>query len=311
MAKRLFCPPRQRNVGCIKFGQASFELIDEFLIHSNKRNKDNLNNLPKCSGSFKQKRLVEYIFLITEELRLDPLVGYHAIELVQRFMVSHLDDLLASSVPQGATAPESTNFEEAAFDMLKDKFPLIIFSCVQLASKLFLHHHIINSSTAVQFLRSVGHTVSKQTILESELMVFKGLEFKLNVLNPLTYVEILLEVLGHNEPSIPVEHLYHLCHPVLQFITLQRTAIYDTLLKVATQCVCPSQKQREKFVTVTEDCMLLGVGVITVATFIHYVKKWEQVVGELSHITGISRKSISDFAHVTLTHIVSTNFPAV
>lgn len=29
--------------------------------------------------------------------------------------------------------------------------------------------------------------------------------------------------------------------------------------------------------TVTEDYMLLGVGVIAVATFILYVKKWEQV----------------------------------
>lgn len=36
-------------------------------------------------------------------------------------------------------------------------------------------------------------------------------------------------------------------------------------------------KTREKFVTVTEDCMLLGVGVISVATFILYARKWEQV----------------------------------
>ena len=34
---------------------------------------------------------------------------------------------------------------------------------------------------------------------------------------------------------------------------------------------------REKFVTVTEDHMLLGVSVIAVATFILYFTKWEQV----------------------------------
>lgn len=34
-------------------------------------------------------------------------------------------------------------------------------------------------------------------------------------------------------------------------------------------------KTREKFVPVTEDCMLLGVGVIAVAAFI--LRKWEQV----------------------------------
>lgn len=42
----------------------------------------------------------------------------------------------------------------------------------------------------------MGHSVTKQVLLESELMVLKGLEFRLNAPNPLTYVEILLEVLG-------------------------------------------------------------------------------------------------------------------
>ncbi|XP_072229598.1 cyclin N-terminal domain-containing protein 1 [Leuresthes tenuis] len=309
MAKRLLCSPRQPNVVNIKFRQASFDLLSDLLINSNKRNKDNLNSLPICSGSFKEKRLVEYIFLITQELGLDPLVGYHAVELLQRFMVKHLWDLLTAPTPQGAAAAEPRSYEDVIFDKLKDKLPLILFSCVQLANKLSLHCHMINSSTAVRFLHSVGLSVSKQTVLESELMVFKTLEFNLNVLNPLTYVEILLEVLGHNEPSIPVERIYNLCHPVLRFITLQRTAIYDALLRVTAQCVCPSREQREMFVSVTEDCMLLGVGVIAVATFIHYVRKWEQIVGELSNITGITRKSISDFAHVTLVHIVSSSSP--
>lgn len=48
----------------------------------------------------------------------------------------------------------------------------------------------------MRFLHSVGHIVSKQTLLEIELMILKGLEFRLNVPSPLTYVEILLEVLG-------------------------------------------------------------------------------------------------------------------
>lgn len=42
----------------------------------------------------------------------------------------------------------------------------------------------------------MGHSVSKQALLESELMVLKGLKFRVNDPNPLTYVEVLLEVLG-------------------------------------------------------------------------------------------------------------------
>ncbi|KAF3704185.1 Cyclin N-terminal domain-containing protein 1 [Channa argus] len=293
----------------VKFREASVDLLKDFLVNLNKTNKDNIKSLSKCSGNFKEKRLTEYIFLMTQELRLDTLAGYHAVELLQRFMVKHLTDLFATPTPQGAAADPPQKYEDAIFDKLKEKFPLIVFSCVQLASKLSLHSRIINNSTAVHFLDSVGYCVSKQTLLETELMILKGLEFKLNVPNPLTYVEILLEVLGHNEPSIPVEHLYDLCHHVLQFVSLERTIIYDALLKTTTQCVNPSREQREKFVTVTEDSMLLGVGIIAVAAFILYVGKWEQIVGELSHITGISKRSISDFSQVTMMHIVRSGSP--
>ncbi|KAM4715194.1 cyclin N-terminal domain-containing protein 1 [Anableps anableps] len=309
MAKRVIRFPRQRGITRLKFGETPSDLLNDLLIDLNKINKDNLDTLPKCSGSFKQKRIVEYIFLITQELRLDPSVGYHAVELLQRFMVKHVAEMLARIPTQSSAVDEAD--EDVIFASLKDKFPLILFSCVQLANKMFFHRHMIDTSTAVQFLHSLGLSVSKQTLLESELMVFKGVEYRLNVLNPLTYVEVILEVLGHNEPSIPVERLYRLCHHVLRFITLDQTVIYETLLRITIQCVNPSREQREKFVTVTEDRMLLGVGVIAVATYILCFKKWQQVVGELSHITGISRRSIGDFAQVILMHIVGTSSLAV
>ncbi|CAK6956861.1 cyclin N-terminal domain-containing protein 1 [Scomber scombrus] len=305
MAKRFIYSPCQSVH--LKFGEASYDLLTDFLFNLNKRNKENLDSLSQCSGDFKEKRLMEFIFLITKELGLDPLVGYHAIELLRRFMVKHLEDLFTTPTPQGAAADEPQSYEDVVFDKLKAKFPLIVFSCIQLASKLSLHSHMINNNTAVRFLQSMGHSVSKQTVLEAELMVLKGLGFRLNATNPLMYVEILLEVLGHNEPFIPVERLYHLCHHVLQFVSLQRTTIYQSLLMTTTQCLSPPREQREKFETVTEDCMLLAVGVIAVATFILCVRKWEQVVRELSHITGISTKSISDFAYVTLMHIAGAS----
>lgn len=55
---------------------------------------------------------------------------------------------------------------------------------------------MINNNTAVRFLTSVGLSVSKEAVMESELTVLKGLKFRLSVPNPLIYVEILLEVLG-------------------------------------------------------------------------------------------------------------------
>lgn len=102
---------------------------------------------------------------MTEELSLDPLAAYHAAELLQRwegagcyfpfyhiqrdtvkifprFMVKHLTDLLTTPTPRGAAADQPRSYEKAIFDKLKETFPLIVFSCVQLASKLSLHSHV-------------------------------------------------------------------------------------------------------------------------------------------------------------------------
>lgn len=53
-------------------------------------------------------------------------------------MVKHLTDLLSTPTPP----QQPTSYEDVVFDKLKDKFPLVVFSCVQLASKLFLHSHV-------------------------------------------------------------------------------------------------------------------------------------------------------------------------
>ncbi|XP_061520012.1 cyclin N-terminal domain-containing protein 1 [Phycodurus eques] len=293
----------QASPQSLKFRQASVEMMTDFLTNLNEKNKDNLRSLSTCSGVFKEKIIFEYTLLMCQELKLDPPTAYHAVELLQRFMVMHITNLLT---PGGASPVETRAREDAAFQQLQGKFALIVFSCVQLASKLSLHSQIVDINMGVRFLRSVGLDFSKQAVLESELTVLKGLEFQLDYPNPLTYVEILLEVLGHNEPSAPVERLHHLCRHVLQFVSLQRNTLYNALLAITTQTRNPTAEQREKFVAVTEDCMLLGVGVIAAAAFILHVKDWEQVVKELSHITGISTASIGDFTRVTLMLIVGT-----
>ncbi|CAB1437951.1 unnamed protein product [Pleuronectes platessa] len=290
-----------------RFRETAGDLLSDALIDLNMRNKENLHSLSQNYTNFKNQRTYECIFLLTKELRLDPLVGYHAMELLQRFMVKHLTDLLTPPTLQAAAADR--RYEDAVFDEIKEKFPVFVFACVQLASKLFLFEDIITNKAAVHFLHSAGLSVSKQTLQESEMVILKALDFRLSTPNPLTYIELLLEVLGHNEPSVPVEDLYDLCHHVLQLVSLDRAAVYDSLLKTTTRCNSPSREQREKFVTVTEDCMLLGVGVIAVATFTLSVRKWEQVVAELSHITGISSRSISDFTHVILMHIARPSSP--
>ncbi|XP_030630927.1 cyclin N-terminal domain-containing protein 1 [Chanos chanos] len=288
------------------FGQTPFEILSDFLAGLDKTNKSNLDNLSKCCGNFKEEKIIECVFLICKKLRLDPTVGYHATEILERFMTKHLERIYSSQncqTLQGATCGQKTNYEDMVFEDVNEKFFVFILSSVQIASKLALHSSVIDNNAAMEFLHSVGRTCSKEKLMESELLILKTLDFNLNLPNPLSYVETLLEILGYNDPSVPVAHLHHLCRYTLQFIYLQRGPIYQSLLVVVTGCSSPPPEHRVKFVSVTEDCMLLGVAVIAVSAFIHNISTWEQVVAELNLITGISIRSIMDFAHVVLMHI--------
>ncbi|KAL4630872.1 cyclin N-terminal domain-containing protein 1 [Arapaima gigas] len=302
-----FFPSENINV---KFGEAPFTVLLDSLTDLNSKNKQRLENVSNCWGVFKDSPVAESILLICEELQQDPLVGYQALEILDRFMIKHLENLLSCQHVGDTTKGDGRSHEETVLETLRDKSTLLVFSCIQLASKLTHHLSSIDNNRAVAFLKSIGHSCSKETLLESEVVILKTLDFSINFPNPLIYVETLLEVLDYNAAIVPAAHLYCLCQRVLQFVCLQRTAIYESLLVAVTACPSPSQEQsRASFVCVKEDYMLLSVGVIAVAAFIHNFVTWEKVVEELSHITGISPQSIRDFASVTMLHVVKSETP--
>lgn len=55
---------------------------------------------------------------------------------------------------------------------------------------------MVNNDIAMRFLQAAGRPSSKQQLLDSEILILKTLHFNVNVPNPLTFVETLLEVLG-------------------------------------------------------------------------------------------------------------------
>uniref|UniRef100_A0A4W4EA77 Cyclin N-terminal domain containing 1 n=1 Tax=Electrophorus electricus TaxID=8005 RepID=A0A4W4EA77_ELEEL len=224
--------PNSRKM--LRFGEASFENLSDFLTILNNKNKLHLENVSSVCGKFKDKRVVEQTFLICEEQGLDPLVGYHAIEILER----------QSEVCEGVSCRSTEKYEDLLFQSLSEKFYIFILSSVQIASKLSLHSSVIDNNSASRYLQSVGSNCAREKLIESELLILKTLDFKLSVPNPLSYVETLLDVLGHNDPTAPVAHLHHLCKYVLQFIYLQRDAIYHSLLMAATGHLGLSSAQR-------------------------------------------------------------------
>ncbi|XP_015217478.2 cyclin N-terminal domain-containing protein 1 [Lepisosteus oculatus] len=285
------------------FGAATHDILADFLVNLNRKNKEHLRNVLGHSGSFKERKLVEYIFLVCQELRLDLFTGYQALEILERYMTKLLAGLL--SMPAHGRE-ESLG---SILRKLRERFTLTVFTSIQLASKLALHCRFIDNNTAVRFLHQLGYNYTKEALLESEIHILKTLDFCINFQNPLTYVEVLMEVLGYNDSTVPVPRLYTICQQVLQFVYLQRNLIYDHLLVSVTESLNPTQEQRAKFVTVKEDCVLLAAGVIATGAFILSFTSWSQIVDELSSITAISGQSIVDFAYVILKQIRGNETP--
>ncbi|XP_054505587.2 cyclin N-terminal domain-containing protein 1 isoform X1 [Agelaius phoeniceus] len=249
---------RGRDSGPVFSGVAP-EIIEDTLIHLAKENEQYLSELPEQAGCFKETRIVEFIFLLSEKWHLDQSTRYQAVELLERFMIKQVEQMCDD---RGSTQGQRSSWSSVR-DQITNTFVLRLVSCVQLASKLSLHYSRVTSDTALTFLQSIKYSYTKQELLESELAVLNTLHFHINVSTPLAYVELLLEVLGYNGCLLPAKPLHQLCVQLLDLCYLTRETIYDTLLKIAIENSTPSKLQIAKFLTVKEDFMLLAVGVIS------------------------------------------------
>ncbi|NXX20145.1 CNTD1 protein, partial [Podargus strigoides] len=273
-------------------------------------NERYLSELSDQAGCFKETQIVEFIFLLSEKWHLDHPARYHAVELLERFMIKQLEQISESSRENVKSHKQGQGSSWSSLkDQIYDTFVLRIVSCIQIASKLSLHYNIVNNDTALKFLQSLKYSYTKHQLLESELAVLKTLQFQTNASTPLAYVELLLEVLGHNGCLIPAEPLHQMCIQLLDFSYLTRDTIYNTLLKIAVENSTPSKLQVTKFLTVKEDFMLLAVGIISTSVFILNPGLWKQVVEHLNCITGITSQSILEFSYAVLKHIIGSSTP--
>ncbi|NWR80182.1 CNTD1 protein, partial [Centropus unirufus] len=271
-------------------------------------NERGLRELADEAESFKETQIVEFVFLLAEKWHLDHSARYQAVELLDRFMIKRVEQICQSSHQSDRSQAQGSSTSSQK-DQLCDTLVLRLVSCIQLASKLSLHYNIVNNDTALKFLQSLKYSYTKQELLESELAVLETLRFQINVSTPLAYVELLLEVLGHNGCLLPAKPLHQMCVKLLDFSYLMRDAIYDTLLKVAIENSTPSKLQVAKFLTVKEDLMLLAVGIISTSVFILNPGLWKQVVEHLNCVTGITSQSILEFSYAVLKHIVGSTTP--
>ncbi|XP_042527740.1 cyclin N-terminal domain-containing protein 1 isoform X1 [Dipodomys spectabilis] len=302
--------PRLGSVSDFQFGAVATETIEDTLLHLAQQNEQAVQEAAGRTGSFRETRIVEFVFLLSEQWCLEKSVSYQAVEILERFMVKQAEDICMKAPIQlrANEKTESWNWK-ALKEQLFNKFILRLVSCVQLASKLSFHYKIISNITVLNFLQALGYLYTKEELLESELDVLKSLNFQINLPTPLAYVEMLLEVLGYNGCLVPATQLHATCLTLLDLVYLLHEPIYESLLRASIENSTPSQLQGEKFISVKEDFMLLAVGIIAASAFIQNHECWSQVVGHLQSITGIAVESIAEFSYAILTHSVGANTP--
>ncbi|XP_073464484.1 cyclin N-terminal domain-containing protein 1 [Aquarana catesbeiana] len=300
-----FKTKRFTEIPCTIFGMATFDILEDILVSLANENEQVLENLSVHAGCFKQTKVIELIFLLTEHWCQDCSTKYQAVELLDRFMILYVKQLYKSST-ENRNLMEITEAWASAKASLCKRFILYLVSCIQITSKLNFHYHIINSNAVIQFLRSAGYSYTKKDLLQSEMTVLKTLDFHINIQSPFTFVEMLLEVLEYNGCSLPLKQVYDMSVMVLDLVYLLRNSIYDTVLKSTVDLPTPSNTQRSKFLAVKEDVMLLGTGIIAASTYIISQNSWKQVMEHLSNITGITVNSIFEMCSAILKH--STGF---
>ncbi|KAB0397716.1 hypothetical protein E2I00_019165 [Balaenoptera physalus] len=268
--------PRLASLSDFQFGAVATETIEDALLHFAHQNEQAVQEAAGRMGSFRETRIVEFVFLLSEQWCLEKSVSYQAVEILERFMIKQAENICRQASIQLREKTEPQNWR-ALKEQLFNKFILRLVSCVQLASKLSFH--------------------------------YKSLNFQINLPTPLAYVEMLLEVLGYNGCLVPATQLYATCLTLLDLVYLLHEPVYESLLRASIENSTPSQLQGEKFISVKEDFMLLAVGIIAASAFIQNHECWSQVAGHLQSITGIALESIAELSYAILTHSVGTSTP--
>ncbi|KAJ8319773.1 hypothetical protein KUTeg_001360 [Tegillarca granosa] len=261
----------------------------------------------KFQGLFMDGDSSTFLFNLCHRFKMATESKYLALELFDSFMLQHIEDLYNHVLKSGSKVSKMKKDWLAIQERIKSQIHLRMVSCCQIASKVTSHYRIVSVHKAKQFLIDAGYRYTSNSILQSELRILKTLNYQTSVPSVLTYVETILEVLGHNEPGTEVKVYHSVALKVLDIVYMRYKEIYKRLLQVTTQQHTPSSDMRKKFTAVQLDKMLLSVCVITASVYITDQLSADKVIEQLNIITQVPCEDILDLATVII-ELVMENF---
>ena len=250
--------------------------------------------LDKCEGVFRDGRPIAYFMCMSEHFNLPPDIRYRAIEIFHSFMSRHISELYHHvQLSQTSQSPISWETVEAR---LKHQVTLRALTCLQLASKLSLHYKIINLSRARSFLAACGFRYAPASLIQSEIRILKTLDYRIHGPTPLDFVEVLLETLGHNDPSLPIKQLHGVGIKILDVYYLSSVVLHEKLCAPKSEDLPPILEL---------NYLLLAAGIVGAASFIMDQGRPGEILKQLSDIANISQSDITDVVAVLVEHILN------
>lgn len=233
-----------------------------------------------------------------EKLKIALEAKYLAIELFDRFLYNHIQDLRdhVLKLPKKKQMKEWQKIQEG----VSNQVLLRIVSCCQIASKLTSHYKVVSINRAKRFLRDCGYRYASESLLQSELRVLKTLKFQVTEPTPIVYIETMLEILGCNNTEAEVKTYYYVATKLLDLLYLKYHAFYKILSEVTCSSSIQSTEHKKKFQKVKADQLLLGASIIGGAVFMVQHDKADEMIEELSRITRISQNDIIDVTSVLI-----------
>lgn len=284
---------------CHKLCGATPDMLQDWLNLLIIRNSQAVDLANPVQGYLLTLDCVQYLFLTCERLKMSSEVKYLSLELFDRFMLKHLQDLHEHVLNSTHSRERGQEWVEIK-GRVNNQVVLRILSCIQIASKLTSHYRILGPNKAKRFLMDGGHCYNLESILQSELRILKTLSFNVSIPSPLVYLEALLEVLGQTDEEIGVKILHGVSLNLLDMVYLQHSEVYSRLHQLATNGSPIAEKDRDKFSSVRADKMLLMATLITAAAYIVNRDVHEKVMVQLSQMTRIPAQDIADFCSIIL-----------
>ncbi|XP_023243828.1 cyclin N-terminal domain-containing protein 1-like [Centruroides sculpturatus] len=253
-------------------------------------------------------KAVELVFNLCEKLQQPLEVKYLTLEIFDRFLIKHVEDLYAEVEERNKQKKQSLKWHEVE-SRIQNQLILRILSCMQLASKFNSHYQSLSPDKIKETLQEFGYIYSFQSLLNSELRILKTLDYRLNYLSPLVYMESLLEILAYNNPSINVENLYITGIYLIDFTYICRHVIYQRLYILATgeTEIVTTPTKRDEFRTVKNDYLLLTTALIAASSYFNDPRMYEQIMNQLNLITWVPVEDIRDFSFILISTILGDN----